>query len=228
MRDLSLVCDLYHGSGQCLILNPLSKARDWTPILVDTSWIHFCCSIMGTSSLQFFKVLITTFLKKRSSALISMLLFLAFLPLWLILFPFCLLFHLLAFEFLKILYFLFLESTYSFSFFFLPLSWHMEIPGQGIKPMPQQWPKLVQWQHWILTLLCHKGTPGSTYSWINLSTTCLQLFIWQWHILMCISLSQITLLNYKPTYKMVSSKTKTMIFKIANNCWVDSTSLFQT
>ena len=31
-----------------LIPNPLSKARDWTCILVHTSWIHFCCATTGT------------------------------------------------------------------------------------------------------------------------------------------------------------------------------------
>ena len=37
MRDPSHVCDLRHSSRQHRILNPLSKARDWTHILVDTS-----------------------------------------------------------------------------------------------------------------------------------------------------------------------------------------------
>ena len=36
MWDLSPICDLHHSSGQCRILNPLSKARDGTCILVDT------------------------------------------------------------------------------------------------------------------------------------------------------------------------------------------------
>ena len=35
-QDLSLVCDLHHSSQQCWILNPLSKARDRTFILMDT------------------------------------------------------------------------------------------------------------------------------------------------------------------------------------------------
>jgi len=34
--DLSHVCDLYHSSWQCQILNPLSKARNQTPALMDT------------------------------------------------------------------------------------------------------------------------------------------------------------------------------------------------
>ena len=28
MQDLSHICDLYHSSRQCWILNPLSRARD--------------------------------------------------------------------------------------------------------------------------------------------------------------------------------------------------------
>ena len=39
--DLRHVCDLHHSSQQCCILNPLSKARDQTCVLMDTSQIHF-------------------------------------------------------------------------------------------------------------------------------------------------------------------------------------------
>ena len=35
--DLSCICDLHHSSWQCWILNPLSKARDQTLILMDPS-----------------------------------------------------------------------------------------------------------------------------------------------------------------------------------------------
>ena len=45
------------------------------------------------------------------------------------------------------------------SLFFQPCLWHMEAPGPGIKPMPQQWPKQLQWQHWIFNPLHHKRTP---------------------------------------------------------------------
>ena len=41
MQDLSRICNLNHGSRQCWILNPLSKARDGTSVLMVTSWIHF-------------------------------------------------------------------------------------------------------------------------------------------------------------------------------------------
>ena len=38
-QDLSCVCNLHHSSGQHQILNPLSKARDQTCVLMDTSWV---------------------------------------------------------------------------------------------------------------------------------------------------------------------------------------------
>ena len=39
--DPSRVCDLHHSSWQHWVLDPLSKARDQTHILMDTSWIGF-------------------------------------------------------------------------------------------------------------------------------------------------------------------------------------------
>ena len=39
--DLSHVCDLYHSSRQCQILNPLSEARDWTRIIMDPSQVRW-------------------------------------------------------------------------------------------------------------------------------------------------------------------------------------------
>ena len=42
MPDLSWVCDLHQRSGQCQILNPLSKARDGTHVLMDPSQVHYC------------------------------------------------------------------------------------------------------------------------------------------------------------------------------------------
>ena len=39
MPNPSLICHLYRRSWQCQILNPLSKARDQTCSLMDTSWV---------------------------------------------------------------------------------------------------------------------------------------------------------------------------------------------
>ena len=47
-QDLSHNCNLHHSSGQCWIPVPLSKARDRTRILMNTSGICFCCATMGT------------------------------------------------------------------------------------------------------------------------------------------------------------------------------------
>ena len=48
--DLTLVCNLHCSSRQHQILNPLSKARDWTYILMDASQIHFRWATMGAPS----------------------------------------------------------------------------------------------------------------------------------------------------------------------------------
>ena len=53
--DPSHVCNLHYSSRQCWILNPLSKARDRTQVLRDTSQIHFCCATMGIACVLFFK-----------------------------------------------------------------------------------------------------------------------------------------------------------------------------
>ena len=47
------VCDLHHSSWQRWIPHPLSKARDLTHILMDTSQICFCCATMGTTIFGF-------------------------------------------------------------------------------------------------------------------------------------------------------------------------------
>ena len=44
MPDPSCLCDLPHRSWQCWIFNPLSKARDWTHILMDTNQV---CNLLG-------------------------------------------------------------------------------------------------------------------------------------------------------------------------------------
>ena len=51
MRDLSRICDLHHSSGRGRILNPVSKARDRTYILMDSSRVCFHCATTGTPHL---------------------------------------------------------------------------------------------------------------------------------------------------------------------------------
>ena len=50
MQNQSHICDPYHSSQQCWILNPLSKARDWTHILMGTRRVHYHWATMGTPS----------------------------------------------------------------------------------------------------------------------------------------------------------------------------------
>ena len=52
MQDPSRICYL-HSSRQCWIFNPLSKARDWTWILMDAGQIGFHWATMGTPRLFF-------------------------------------------------------------------------------------------------------------------------------------------------------------------------------
>ena len=56
MPDSSQDFNLHHSSWQSWILNPLSKARDGTRILRDTSQICFHCTIMGTPCYLFQKL----------------------------------------------------------------------------------------------------------------------------------------------------------------------------
>ena len=42
MPDLSSVCDLHYSAGWHQILNPRSRARDQTCILIDISWVRHC------------------------------------------------------------------------------------------------------------------------------------------------------------------------------------------
>ena len=47
-RDPSRDCNLYHSTRQHQIPDPLSQARGWTPILMDSSQIHLCWATEGT------------------------------------------------------------------------------------------------------------------------------------------------------------------------------------
>ena len=45
---ISCPYDQHHSSQQCQILNPLSKARDWTHVLMAISWVHYHWAMEGT------------------------------------------------------------------------------------------------------------------------------------------------------------------------------------
>ena len=47
-RDQNWVCKLHHSSQQYWMSYALSKAKDWPCILMDTNWIHFHYTTMGT------------------------------------------------------------------------------------------------------------------------------------------------------------------------------------
>ena len=54
--DPSHICDLHCSSWQHRILNPLSKSRDQTRILMDTSWAlvgYYCWATVGTPEESF-------------------------------------------------------------------------------------------------------------------------------------------------------------------------------
>ena len=55
MPNLSHVCQLYHSSWQCQILNPLSKVRDQIHILMNTILVPFHWAIMGTLQFTFLR-----------------------------------------------------------------------------------------------------------------------------------------------------------------------------
>ena len=42
MPHPSHVCDLHHSSWKCRIFNPMSKARDRTHVLMNTSRVRYC------------------------------------------------------------------------------------------------------------------------------------------------------------------------------------------
>ena len=48
--DPSHICDLHHSSWKRWILNPLSKARDWTCILMDSNQDCYHCGMQSSQS----------------------------------------------------------------------------------------------------------------------------------------------------------------------------------
>ena len=66
MQDLSCFCDLHLSSQQHQILNPLSKARDWTHHFMVTSQIHIHCAIMGILRSNFWREFLKNDLRKYS------------------------------------------------------------------------------------------------------------------------------------------------------------------
>ena len=52
--NLSHVCNLHHSARQRWILNPLSGARDWTGILMDTSQVRYSWATTPGNSLFYF------------------------------------------------------------------------------------------------------------------------------------------------------------------------------
>ena len=53
-QDPILVFDLHYSSRQCPVLNPLSKVRDQTHILIDASRVRYHRATMGTPKKNFF------------------------------------------------------------------------------------------------------------------------------------------------------------------------------
>ena len=48
MTDPSWICNIHHSSQHLGIPNTLSKAKDQTRFLMDTSHVHYCWATMGT------------------------------------------------------------------------------------------------------------------------------------------------------------------------------------
>ena len=63
--DLSYICDLHHSLWQCQILNPVSKAGDWTQILMDTCQVLHLLSHNGNSQRFFIKLTFASGLPSR-------------------------------------------------------------------------------------------------------------------------------------------------------------------
>ena len=59
--DPSCIYNLYHNSQLRSIFNPLCMVRDWTCLLMNTSWVHYHWATTGTPEkdlCQFFKYLV--------------------------------------------------------------------------------------------------------------------------------------------------------------------------
>ena len=74
--DLSCICNLYHSSGQCYIFNPLSRARDQTCTLMDTSWVCYHWDTTGTPQRVIFEEELQP--QERVFSLINQLIYLFF------------------------------------------------------------------------------------------------------------------------------------------------------
>ena len=64
IQNPSRICDLHHSSQQHQNLNPLSKARDRTHVLMVTSWVHYHWATMGTPCKHFLSHIISHHLAK--------------------------------------------------------------------------------------------------------------------------------------------------------------------
>ena len=71
MPDPSHICNLHHSSWQHWILNPLSKARDRTCILMDTSWVRYHWATIGTPWIAFYIFVILTFYQLLANLKVS-------------------------------------------------------------------------------------------------------------------------------------------------------------
>ena len=61
--DVRCVCDLCHSLWQRQILNPLSEARHWICIYMQTSGVHYCWATTGTPKPHFKIITIIIILK---------------------------------------------------------------------------------------------------------------------------------------------------------------------
>ena len=62
-----------------------------------------------------------------------------------------------------------LSLFFFFFFYFWPYLQHVEVPELGSEPTPQQWPKPLQWQCWILNLLHQQRIPCLSFWFTTLS-----------------------------------------------------------